>query len=70
MTSPRTTAGTTREDVLRDDLHLYTIGLPWLCKLLNEAEEEEKKAHWAEQRDKSLRRISEIKRELATLAAE
>ena len=69
MTNPRTTAGTTREDVLRDDLHLYTIGLPWLCKLLNEAEEE-KKAHWAEQRDKSLRRIGEIKRELATLAAE
>ena len=44
MTSPRTTAGTTREDVLRDDLHLYTIGLPWLCKLLNEAEEEEEES--------------------------
>ena len=69
MTNPRTTAGTTRQDVLKDDLHFYTIGLPWLCMLHGQAEEP-RKSHWAEQRDKSLERISEIKRELATLAAE
>jgi len=69
MTYPRITAGATREDVLKDDLHLYTIGLPWLCMLHAQAEEP-KKTHWAEQRDKSLKAISEIKRELESLAAE